>query len=50
MIHITAINPSDNNGSLIPYVTMMIMEIVVLFVLVLMDAKVKNRRKYDIRD
>ena len=31
MIHVVAINPSDNNGSLIPYVTMTIMEAVALF-------------------
>lgn len=42
MIHVMAINPSDNNGSLIPYVTMTIMEAVVLFVLILWDSKAKK--------
>lgn len=42
MIHVAAINPSDNNGCLIPYVTMMIIEAVVLFVLILWDVKRKN--------
>ncbi len=44
MIHVAAINPSDNNGCLIPYVTMMIIEVVVLFVLILWDVKRKNRQ------
>ena len=44
MIHVVAINPSDNNGCLIPYVTMMIIEAVVLFVLILWDVKRKNRQ------
>ena len=43
MIHVAAINPSDNKGSLIPYVTMTIMEVVVFFVLILWDAKAKKR-------
>ena len=34
MIHVVAINPSDNNGCLIPYVTMTIMEFAVLFALI----------------
>ena len=42
MIHVVAINPSDNNGSLIPYITMTIMEITVLFASILWDAKAKN--------
>ena len=42
MIHVMAINPSDNSGSLIPYTAMIIMETVVLFVLILRDAKAKN--------
>lgn len=31
MIHVVAINPSDNNGCLIPYITMLIMEAAVSF-------------------
>ena len=42
MIHAVAINPSDNNGSIIPYVTMTILEVVVLFVLIIWDTKVKK--------
>ena len=42
MIHVVAINPSDNNGSLVPYVTMSLMEIVVLIV-------VKKNGKYHYR-
>lgn len=34
MIHVVAINPSDNSGCLIPYVTMTIMEFAVLFALI----------------
>ena len=41
---IQAAAPSDNNGCLIPYVTMMIIEAVVLFVLILWDVKRKNRQ------
>ena len=45
MIHVMAINPSDNNGSLILYVTMTIMEAVVLFVLILRFEKAKTVKK-----
>ncbi len=34
MIHVMAINPTDNNGSLIPYVSMTVMEAAVLLVLI----------------
>ena len=36
---VVAINPSDNNGSLVPYVTMSVMEIVVLIVVKLLRRK-----------
>ena len=42
MIHAVAINPSDNNGSIIPYVTMTILEVLVLFMLIILDSKVKK--------
>ena len=42
MIHVVAINPSDNNGSIISYVTMMILEALVLFMLIIWDSKVKK--------
>ena len=42
MIHAVAINPSDNNGSIISYVTMMILEALVLFMLIIWDSKVKK--------
>ena len=42
MIHVVAINPSDNNGSIIPYVTMTILEVLVLFMLIIWNTKVKK--------
>ena len=45
MIHVMAINPSDNNGSLLPCVIMTIMETVVLLVLILRFEKAKTVKK-----
>ena len=42
MIHAVAINPTDNNGSIIPYVTMTILEALVMFILIIWDTKVKK--------
>ncbi|MBO4471140.1 MAG: CPBP family intramembrane metalloprotease [Clostridia bacterium] len=50
MIHAVAINPSDNNGSIIPYVTMTILEALVMFILIIWDTKVKkSSRKKELR-
>ena len=43
MIHAVAINPSDNNGSIIPYLTMTILEVLVLFILIIWDTKAKKK-------
>ena len=43
MIHVVAINPSDNNGSIVPYMLMIIMEFAIL-VLMLLIEKLSFRR------
>ena len=49
MIHVVAINPSDNDGSMIPYAMMFGMEIAVLAALILgKNAKCNKKNRSNV--